>query len=182
MREVLGSDSPILVSTGGMGGDFAHDCNFSPAVTSCDAIDVISVHRYAGVPGGWSGALDGWLQQSNGKKVFIEEWGINASTNDQKSAFVSEVKDMNSVGLPSLYWQILPPAADGCSYNPAQDEGDKFGIFFDSGIDFKGPMSGASESTAAQDWTASLRSDGVKIANAKNFVDDSGPPRMCQRI
>ncbi|KAI6781132.1 uncharacterized protein J7T54_002488 [Emericellopsis cladophorae] len=50
----------------------------------------------------WSGSLSSWLDKANGKKVFLEEWGIDASKHDQASAFPSEIEDMNSAGLPSL--------------------------------------------------------------------------------
>lgn len=156
IRQELGADNSILVSTGGLGGDISHECTFLPAVTACDAVDAISVHRYAGVPGNWAGSLPGWIDQSGGKLVYLEEWGIDAAANDQASAFPSEVADMNSAGLPSMYWQILPPATDGCPYDPKNDDGDKFGIFYDSGVDLKGPIDAATGSGAAQDWTGSV--------------------------
>lgn len=156
LRSLLGSNTNTLVSTGGLGGDISHSCTFLPAVTQCDAIDAISIHRYASVPGQWSNALSGWISQSNGKKVYIEEWGIDAKKYDQKSAFVSEVNNMNSVGLPSMYWQILPPATSSCGYSPKDDSGDTFGIFYNSGTNFAGPMNGATGVQAAQDWTGSV--------------------------
>ncbi|GAB7362636.1 hypothetical protein MBLNU230_g2946t1 [Neophaeotheca triangularis] len=156
LRNLLGSNTHTLVSTGGLGGDISHSCTFLPAVTQCDAVDAISVHRYASVPGRWSSALPGWINSSNGKKVYLEEWGIDASQYDQKAAFVSEVNDMNSVGLPSMYWQILPPATNSCPYNPSQDSGDRFGIFYNSGVNLRGPINGATGINAAQDWTGSV--------------------------
>lgn len=156
LRNLLGSNTNTLISTGGLGGDISHECTFLPAVTDCDAIDAIAIHRYASVPGHWSSSLSNWLSQAKGKKVFLEEWGIDASRYNQASAFASEVADMNSVGLPSLYWQILPPAVSGCPYNPAQDEGDKFGIFYNGGVDLKGGIDGATGVGAAQDWTGSV--------------------------
>lgn len=156
MRNVLGANNRILISTGGLGGDISHQCTFLPAVTQCNAVDAISVHRYASVPGRWSSSLGGWISQSNGKKVFLEEWGIDASAYDQRSAFASEVADMNSVGLPSMYWQILPPAVSGCPYDPKNDAGDKFGIFYNSNVNLAGPMNGATGVGAAQDWTGSV--------------------------
>ncbi|KAG7409852.1 hypothetical protein Forpe1208_v011078 [Fusarium oxysporum f. sp. rapae] len=149
-------DSHILISTGGLGGDFSHGCTFLPAVTQCKAIDAISVHRYASVPGKWSANLPNWLNQANGKKVYLEEWGVDSQKYDQKSAFVSEVNDMNSAGLPNLYWQLLPPSSGGCSYNPKNDAGDPFGIYTNSGVNLSGPINGATSSGAAQDWTGSL--------------------------
>ncbi|KAH7150925.1 glycoside hydrolase superfamily [Fusarium sp. MPI-SDFR-AT-0072] len=152
-----GLDSHILISTGGLGGDLSHGCTFLPAVTQCKAIDAISVHRYASVPGKWSANLPNWLNQANGKKVYLEEWGVDSQKYDQKSAFVSEMNDMNSAGLPNLYWQLLPPSSGGCSYNPKNDAGDPFGIYTNSGVNLSGPINGATSSGAAQDWTESLR-------------------------
>ncbi|KAF4953788.1 hypothetical protein FGADI_5781 [Fusarium gaditjirri] len=148
-----GLDSHILISTGGLGGDFSHGCTFLPAVTQCKAIDAISVHRYASVPGKWSANLPSWLTQANGKKVYLEEWGVNSQNYDQKSSFVSEVNDMNSVGLPNMYWQLLPPSSGGCSYNPKDDAGDPFGIYTNSEVNLAGPINSATSSGAAQDWT-----------------------------
>ncbi|EXA35019.1 hypothetical protein FOQG_08867 [Fusarium oxysporum f. sp. raphani 54005] len=151
-----GLDSHILISTGGLGGDFSHGCTFLPAVTQCKAIDAISVHRYASVPGMWGANLPNWLNQANGKKVYLEEWGVDSQQYDQKSAFVSEVNDMNSAGLPNMYWQLLPPSSGGCSYNPKNDAGDPFGIYTNSGVNLAGPINDATSSGAAQDWTGSL--------------------------
>lgn len=159
LRDELGPDSPIIVSTGGVGGDFSHQCTFVAAVTQCDAVDAISVHRYASVPGNWDLVLDDWLTQANGKLVYLEEWGIDASRYDRATAFPQEVRTMNSVGFPSMYWQILPAAVDECPYDPAND-GDPFGIFTDSNVDLAGPMNAATEVTAAQDWTGIIYSDG----------------------
>ena len=156
LRSLLGSNTATLISTGGLGGDISHSCTFLPAVTQCDAVDIISIHRYASVPVRWSHELSGWIQKSNNKKVFIEEWGVDSTKYDQKSAYPSEVQNMNSVGLPNLYWQILPPASSGCSYQPSQDSGDPFGIFDNSGTDFAGAINGATGVGAAQDWSGSV--------------------------
>ncbi|GKT42263.1 uncharacterized protein ColSpa_02444 [Colletotrichum spaethianum] len=79
LRDELGPDNPILVSTGGVGGDFSHGCTFVIAVTECPAVDAISVYRFASVPGNWDLVLDGWLDQANDKLVYLEEWGIDSS-------------------------------------------------------------------------------------------------------
>ncbi|EWG55456.1 hypothetical protein FVEG_17526 [Fusarium verticillioides 7600] len=60
---------------------------------------------------------------------------------------------MNSVGLPNMYWQLLPPSSGGYSYNPNNDSGDPFGIYTNSGVHLAGPINGATSSGAAQDWT-----------------------------
>ncbi|KAJ6195927.1 glycoside hydrolase superfamily [Bipolaris maydis] len=151
-----GLESRILISTGGLGGDISHGCTFLPAVTQCDAIDAISIHRCASVPGQWSANMPNWIKQANGKKVYLEEWGIDSQKYDQKEAFVSEVANMNSIGLPHLYWQLLPPSTGNCNYDPKQDSGDPFGIYTNSGVNLAGPINAATSSGAAQDWTGTL--------------------------
>ena len=47
MRDVLGSNNPIKVMTGGIGGDIVQGCTFMPAAVNCPAVDVISIHRFA---------------------------------------------------------------------------------------------------------------------------------------
>ena len=42
LRKVLGDKNPIKVATGGIGGDFSHQCNLISAATQCDALDLIS--------------------------------------------------------------------------------------------------------------------------------------------
>jgi len=151
-----GLSSNILVSTGGLGGDISHGCTFKPAVVNCAAIDAISVHRYASVPGQWAANEASWVKEANGKKVFLEEWGIDSSKYSQANTFASEVGTMNQAGLPHVYWQILPPANGGCSYDPKNDSGDHFGIFTNSGVNLAGPLNGATAVNAAQDWTGSI--------------------------
>lgn len=159
LRGELGADSPILVTSGGIGGDYSHGCTFMAAATGCAALDAIAMHRYAAVPGGWSTSAPGWVEEASGagsgdKLVYLEEWGVDKASYDQASAFPSEAADMNSVGLPSLYWQIILPDVAGCAYDPATDSGDHFGIALDAGVDIAGPMHQAGESKALQDWSA----------------------------
>lgn len=144
---------PIITTSGSIDGDFSHGCTFVEAATSCAALDAIAVHRYASVPGDWSELAHGWVDEAGGGKlVYVEEWGINAANYDQSAAFPGEVADMNSVGLPGLYWDFILPAASGCPYEAAADSGDQFGIVYDSGTDLAGPMGDAAESEALQDW------------------------------
>ncbi|KAG5825425.1 hypothetical protein H9Q74_004482 [Fusarium xylarioides] len=151
-----GLDSHILISTGGLGGNISHGCNFLSAVTQCKAINAISIHRYASIPGQWSANLPSWLSQANSKKVYLEEWGVDSQKYDQKSSFVSEVNNMDSVSLPNMYWQLLPPSSGGCSYNPKDNSGDPFGIYTNAGVNLAGLINGATSSGAAQDWTGSI--------------------------
>lgn len=155
MRNRLGLNSRILISTGALGGDFSHGCTFLPAVTNCAAIDAIAVHRYASVPGQWAANTASWLSLANGKKVFLEEWGIDQRSNNIQSAFPSEIAEMNRAGLPSVYWQIMPAQNGGCSYNPKNDGADPFGIFAGGGVSLAG-INAATGVEAAQDWTGTM--------------------------
>ncbi|KAI0125154.1 glycoside hydrolase superfamily [Xylariales sp. AK1849] len=159
IRSVLGTSNPIKISTGGLAGDFSNKCTFGAGSTTCDAIDMIAVHRYAGPQGTsqqWSGSAQDWVDQANGKLVYIEEWGVNSKLTDPKTDFPAEMDDIVKGGLPSLYWQILPPKSDGCDYDPTTDS-DPFGIFMDSGVDFKTEFEKAASSEALQDWSGVLQ-------------------------
>lgn len=152
MRDELGADNPIKVISGGIGGDYSHGCTFLSTAVQCDALDVIAIHRYASVPGYWASNSESWVSQANGKLVFVEEWGINAASYNQSSAFPSETADFNSVGLPNLYWEIILPDVQQCKYHAVTDTGDQFGIVYNSGVNVSGAMHEASKSDALQDW------------------------------
>ncbi|KAK8073127.1 hypothetical protein PG996_006475 [Apiospora saccharicola] len=154
IRGELGADNPILVASGGLGGDYSHGCTFMASAIACEALDAVAVHRYASVPGKWSASAADWVSQARGKLVFVEEWGIDASKYDQGATFPTEAADFNSVGLPALYWQFILPSVAQCPYTAAGDSGDHFGIVYDSGVDLAGPMQQARKSKALQDWTA----------------------------
>lgn len=152
MRGELGANNPIIVSSGGIGGDYSHGCTFISRATSCGALDAVAIHRYASVPGYWATSADTWVSQANNKLVYVEEWGISAASYNQSSAFPSEVENMNSVGLPSLYWEFILPDATGCPYSAEGDSGDQFGIVYNSDVNLSGPMWEATRSAALQDW------------------------------
>jgi mannan endo-1,4-beta-mannosidase len=154
IRTELGADNPIQVSTGGVGGDISWGCTFIDAATQCDAIDIISVHRYASYPGNWAGSAQNFVDSSNGKLVFVEEWGINSAKVDIGSAFTVETDDLNSFAMPNTYWQILPKKDDACSDYDPKNDGDPFGIFIDGPADIGKAAKGASSATAKQDWSA----------------------------
>jgi mannan endo-1,4-beta-mannosidase len=154
MRDRLGAKNPIIVSSGGIGGDYSHGCTFISKATDCSALDAIAIHRYASVPGYWASNANNWISQANNKLIYLEEWGINAANYNQSSAFPSEVEDMNSIGLPSLYWEFILPNVTGCPYSAAADSGDQFGIVYNSGVNLSGPMWEATRSTALQDWSS----------------------------
>lgn len=156
LRGELGDNSPILVASGGLGGDYSHGCTFMASAVACDALDAVAVHRYASVPGQWSASAADWVSQARGKLVFVEEWGLDASRYDQGAAFPAEAADFNSGGLPALYWQFILPSVPQCPYTAAGDSGDHFGIVYDSGVDLAGPMQQARKSKALQDWTAAV--------------------------
>lgn len=168
MRSVLGGNNPIKIATGGFGGDISHGCTFMSSAMQCPEIDIISgkppllsnnlafptnnvVHRYAGPEGQnqnqWSNSYNGWLKQTNGKLVFVEEWGVDRTKYDTKSEFPANTRDMNSAGLPWVYWQILPQKK--CNVG----DSDPFGFFIDSGVDVAGQVKAASNAQSKQDWS-----------------------------
>ncbi|KAI1366804.1 glycoside hydrolase [Xylaria arbuscula] len=157
MRDVLGVGNPIKISTGGIGGDISKGCNFMDAAVTCDALDLIAVHRYAGNlasnPNEWSGAASGYVNNAKGKLVYIEEWGVRQyqGAADVSVEYPAQANDMNKVGLPWLYWQIVP--AKTCDYDPKNDGSDSFSIFQGSGVDIAGPMKAASSASGLQDWS-----------------------------
>lgn len=53
------------------------------------------------------GKYNGWLKQTNGKLVFVEEWGVNRNNYDARSELPTNTRDMNNAGFPWVYWQIL---------------------------------------------------------------------------
>lgn len=90
------------------------------AATSCEAVDLIAVHRYGGSQSSnaeqRSGGAQSWASQAGGKLVFVEEWGVDTGEDDATSKLPAQAADINKAGLPSLYWQVLPKASAGCSY------------------------------------------------------------------
>lgn len=157
MRSVLGADNPIKISSGGIGGDISKNCNFMDAAVNCAALDLIAVHRYAdnlaSYPNEWSGAAPSYISNAKGKLVYIEEWGVKQyqGAADASVEYPAQANDMNKVGLPWLYWQVVP--AQTCDYDPKNDGGDSFSIFQGSGVDIAGPMKAASSANCLQDWT-----------------------------
>ncbi|KAI1347141.1 glycoside hydrolase [Xylaria sp. FL0043] len=157
MRSVLGANNPIKISSGGIGGDISQGCNFMSAAVNCAELDIIAIHRYAGNlasnPGEWSGAAPGYVSDAKGKLVYVEEWGVKQyqGAADASVEYPGQANDMNKVGLPWLYWQIVP--AETCNYDPKNDGDDSFSIFQGSGVDIASAMKGASSTSGLQDWT-----------------------------
>ncbi|KAI0410875.1 glycoside hydrolase [Xylaria grammica] len=160
MRSVLGATNPIKISSGGIGGDISKKCNFMAAAVNCGQLDMIAVHRYAGTlaanPGEWSKAAAGYVSDAKGKLVYIEEWGVKQyqGAADAAVEYPAQANDMNKVGLPWLYWQIVP--AEKCNYDPKNDEGDSFSIFMGSQVDMASAMKGATQVNGLQDWKGIL--------------------------
>ncbi|KAI1413025.1 glycoside hydrolase [Hypoxylon sp. FL1857] len=160
MRSVLGANNPIKISSGGIGGDISKGCTFMPAAVNCGQLDIIAIHRYAGNlvdnPNEWSNSAAGYVEQANGKLVYVEEWGVRQyqGAADATVEYPAQGNDMNKAGLPWLYWQVVPAAS--CSYDPKQDQDDSFSIFVDSNVDIGGAMTGAASTTGLQDWSGIL--------------------------
>ncbi|KAI0903160.1 glycoside hydrolase [Ustulina deusta] len=160
MRSVLGAINPIKISSGGLGGDISKGCTFISAAVNCPELDIIAIHRYAGTlaanPGEWSRSAPGYVSSAKGKLVYVEEWGVNQYQGAANAAveYPAQANDMNKVGLPWLYWQIVP--VETCSYDPKNDAGDSFSIIMGSGVDVASAMKGACQTTGLQDWTGIL--------------------------
>ncbi|KAI0555793.1 glycoside hydrolase [Xylaria curta] len=157
MRSVLGANNPIKISSGGIGGDISHNCNFVSAAVNCGQLDMIAVHRYAGNlasnPGEWSNSAASYVSSAKGKLVYVEEWGVRQyqGAADPAVEYPAQANDMNKVGLPWLYWQIVP--AEVCNYDPKNDGSDSFSIFMGSNVNVASAMKGATQVTGLQDWT-----------------------------
>ncbi|KAI8626914.1 glycoside hydrolase family 5 protein [Xylariaceae sp. FL1651] len=158
MRVALGGQNPIKIASGGVGGDESHGCTTIGAATGCGQIDVIAAHKYAGNeasnPDQWSNNAAAWLSKANGKLVFVEEWGVDAAAAYQPDEFKAQAADINSFGIPNLYWQFLPPQNSACPYDPKTDSGDHFGIFVGGAADIASVVSQTNNANAKQDWSA----------------------------
>lgn len=154
MRAVLGAANLIKIASGGISGDYSHGCSFLPAALNCPQLDMISVHRYAGGeannPDQWANSARSWVQQTS-KLICVEEWGVNTLVHNLAIEFPANTQDMNSVGLPWLYWQILP--AKTCEGSINDDSSHAFGIEIGNGADIRTPLHQASRATGLQDWT-----------------------------
>ncbi|KAF2969585.1 hypothetical protein GQX73_g4001 [Xylaria multiplex] len=156
MRSVLGANNPIKISSGGIGGDISKNCNFMSAAVNCGQLDMIAIHRYAGTlaanPGEWSNSAASYVNSANGKLVYIEEWGVRQyqGAADAAVEYPAQANDMNKVGLPWLYWQVVPAAK--CSYDPENDQSDSFSIFQGSRVDVASAMKRATQVSGLQDW------------------------------
>ena len=150
MRQELG-ESPIKIGTGGIGGDDSKGCTMMQSALDCDAVDMISVHRYAGNEANgqnkneWSSELNKYLGQTK-KLVYVEEFGSQSDSSDQSQEYPLQTTDINSAKVPFLYWQLLPKKQ--CDFSCT---GDCNGIFVDSKIDLGKPIQAAANSPAAQD-------------------------------
>lgn len=150
LRSALGGNNPIKIATGGLGGDISHGCTFLSSAMSCDQIDMVAVHRYAGPESGnpkqWTNSYNSWLGQTKGKLVYVEEWGVNTTKYNIQEEFRTNTQDMNAGGLPWLYWQILPEKK--CNVG----DGDPFGFYVNT-VDVASAVKGASNANSKQDWT-----------------------------
>ncbi|KAI1265209.1 glycoside hydrolase family 5 protein [Xylariaceae sp. FL1019] len=158
MRISLGGENPIKIATGSVGGDASNNCITISAATNCGQIDIIAAHKYAGPQssngGQWSNSASSWLSASNGKLVFIEEWGANSALASQSSDLPAQAADIDAGGIPNLYWQFLPPQNSACPYDPKNDDGDHFGVYVGGDVDIKSAVQKANSATAKQDWSA----------------------------
>ncbi|KAK5989661.1 hypothetical protein PT974_07916 [Cladobotryum mycophilum] len=150
MRTALGKNNKIKIATGGFGGDISHGCTFLSAAMTCADIDIVSVHRYAGLEGNnqnqWTNSYKGWISQAKGKLVHLEEWGVPVDKISPTTEFPANTHDMNSAGLPWSYWQLLP--AKTCGNGGA----DEYGFYVNQGVDWASQIKAANNANCQQDW------------------------------
>ncbi|KZS89755.1 glycoside hydrolase family 5 protein [Sistotremastrum niveocremeum HHB9708] len=120
IKNVLGSNSGILVVTG---GESWLSESVQPDWFSCATLDVISIHAY-GTGDLAQSTIAPYVQQaqSAGKKLLFEEWGAcyyNTANNNCPSGTALSTSARNSniqtwasaitaAGVPWMYWQVLP--------------------------------------------------------------------------
>jgi len=120
IKSVLGSNSGILVTTG---GESWLDESMQPDWFSCAALDVIAIHAY-GVGDFDTNKISNYVKkaESSGKKLIFQEWGAcyyTTSNNDcpQGNKLDPNTRGQNiktwadqisKAGVPWMYWQILP--------------------------------------------------------------------------
>lgn len=148
MKKLLNNN--IKISTGGVGGDISHNCNFMKKAMECDAIDLVAVHGYKGTeaknPGEWAGNVDNWMSESNGKLLYVEEFGT-VEGDDQQTDFQGQADDITNGQIPWIYWQILPPK----TCNTVGD--DTYGVWQDNTVDWASSVKKAAAGSAKQSWS-----------------------------
>jgi mannan endo-1,4-beta-mannosidase len=101
MSSLLPSSS-IQIATGGIGGSqyVGHEYNLLSKALNCSSIDIISVHGYMDYASQWTYYFPALLNESEeaGKKIMVEEWGVNTMSGDDSVAVQAEV--FNGVGVP----------------------------------------------------------------------------------
>jgi len=122
IKGVLGSNSGILVTTG---GESWLDESMQPDFFTCDSLDVIAIHAY-GVGDFNTDKIQGYVQQAqqNGKLLIFQEWGACYWDTENNNCSVGNPLDSGTraqniqewadaialAGIPWFYWQILPNA------------------------------------------------------------------------
>lgn len=122
IKIALNGNTDILVTTGGGGWV---DTSLLSDYFSCAALDVLSIHAY-GTGDMTADKLRPYVEKatSAGKKLLMQEWGAcywssanNAcheasvlSDSERANSIQTWAKAFGEVGVPWLYWQILPNA------------------------------------------------------------------------
>lgn len=92
-------------------------------------------------------SYNGWLSKANGKLVILEEWGVNTQQYNTVDEFRSNSQDMNSAGLPWIYWMLL--------LSKRRDAGDSdvFLFYIDQdGVPVAEQVQAASNADSPQNW------------------------------
>jgi len=120
IKSVLGTNSGILVTTG---GESWLDESMQPDWFTCDALDIIAIHAYG--PGDFDESkIANYVKEAtqHNKFLIFEEWGacyFDTSNNDcpngsplnpntRANNIQTWANTIASAGVPWMYWQVLP--------------------------------------------------------------------------
>ncbi|ORY88173.1 glycoside hydrolase superfamily [Leucosporidium creatinivorum] len=118
IKSLLPSGSSILV---GSGGGITTTLSLGAWATTCDSIDIVSVHDYGTDAQTTANALVAAKSGSaSGKIVMMGEWGITGSN---KASTISQfVAAFKAAGLPWMYWEIVKPGKAASDFEVWTDE------------------------------------------------------------
>jgi len=169
------ASSSILVSSG---GGITTTTSLDSSFTSCDALDVISVHDYGTDASTTVNALVA-AQKSVGddKLVIMGEWG---ATGTNKATIVKNfVTGFKAAGIPQMVWQVTVPGKGAADFeiSPSGDAIDKAawaaltgGYLASSTTSAKASSSTAQWHSSSASWSAhaSSSSSAAKAVNSNN--------------
>ncbi|EJD44896.1 glycoside hydrolase [Auricularia subglabra TFB-10046 SS5] len=162
IRSVIGSNSGILITTG---GESWVDESAQDAWFHCANLDIIALHAY-GAGDFTTSKLQPLVQKAvnNGKRLIMQEWGVcyyNGSNQCHPSngvanqanrwnALKSWMDIMSNIGLSQMYWQLIPNA------DPHEDWDYEIGMDNDGWSQFVAASKSAITKSSPWDWSPYL--------------------------